>query len=185
MGISIGVTGHRILTEIEKIERGIVKALAHIEQSHPEQTLTVLSSLAEGTDRLVARCVLTRANARLVVPLPMPQAEYEADFTTVESKAEFLELLNHAVEIIELPPVPTREGAYEAAGRYVLDHCDVLLAVWDGQPEQGMGGTGGIVNAARKRELPLVWVHAGNRKPGTMESTTLGSEQGEVSFENL
>jgi hypothetical protein len=42
-----------------------------------------------------------------------------------------------------------------------------------------------VVAAARERGKPLVWVHAGNRVPGTMEPTSLGDEQGTVSFERL
>jgi hypothetical protein len=33
--------------------------------------------------------------------------------------------------------------------------------------------------------LPIARVHAGNRKPGTLESTSLGIEQGSVSYENF
>jgi hypothetical protein len=57
--------------------------------------------------------------------------------------------------------------------------------VWDGQGAQGQGGTGGIVAEARKCGLPIAWVHAGNRRPGTLEPTSLGAEQGEVSFERF
>lgn len=67
----------------------------------------------------------------------------------------------------------------------MLDHCDVLVTIWDGQELQGQGGTGGTVTAARRRGLPIAWVHAGNRKPGTEEPTSLGEEQGTVTFENL
>jgi hypothetical protein len=40
----------------------------------------------------------------------------------------------------------------------VLRHSDVLLAVWDGMPARGPGGTGAIVAAARTMGLPLLWV---------------------------
>jgi hypothetical protein len=73
----------------------------------------------------------------------------------------------------------------ESAGLYVLVHCDVLLAVWDGRGAQGRGGTGGIVAEARRRGLPLAWVHAGNRVLGTARPTSLGAEQGRVSFERF
>ncbi|MDQ5852388.1 MAG: hypothetical protein M3380_10030 [Chloroflexota bacterium] len=108
-----------------------------------------------------------------------------ADFESAESKTEFLRLLDQADDVIELPAVATREAAYDAAGLYILDHCDVLLAVWDGQPAQGQAGTGEIIAQARERGLPIVWVPAGNRKPGTQEPTSLGAEQGTVTFENL
>jgi len=87
--------------------------------------------------------------------------------------------------VIELAPHETREASYEAVGLYVLDHCDVLVAVLDGQGAQGQGGTGHIVAEARMRGLPLVWVHAGNRRPGTVEPTTLGEDQGSLTIERL
>jgi len=67
----------------------------------------------------------------------------------------------------------------------VLDRCDLLLAIWDGLAAQRQGGTGAIVAEARRRGLPLAWVHAGNRKPGTTEPTTLGDQQGTVTYERF
>ena len=48
--------------------------------------------------------------------------------------------------------------AYEAVGRAVLNQSDLLLAVWDGEPEQGRGGTGAVVEEALQRGIPVVWV---------------------------
>lgn len=183
--IRIGVTGHRVLAEVEKIEAGIAEALKMIEHTFPGETFVVVSSLAEGADRLVVRRVLSRPRARLLVPLPLPEPDYLDDFSTEESKEDFRRLLQQADEVMMLPPAPTREEAYEAAGRYVLQLCDVLVAIWDGQKAQGLGGTGGIMAEARRRKMPIAWVHAGNRKPGTEEPTSLGEEQGRVSYENL
>jgi hypothetical protein len=183
--VRIGVTGHRILTEVDKVVAGMVEGINAVEAAFPGKTLEVVSPLAEGADRLVAQEVPKRPGARLVVPLPLPVSDYLTDFGTAESRAEFHCLLGRAAEVIELPPHQTREAAYEAVGIYVLDHCDVLVAVWDGQGPQGQGGTGGIVAEARRRGLPLVWVHAGNRKPGTVEPTTLGESQGRVVLERL
>lgn len=183
--ITIGVTGHRILTELEKIDAGIENALDHIENAFPNQSLAVMSQLAEGADRMVAQAVLARPGAKLIVPLPMPPADYETDFETAESLTEFRKLMSQASEVSELPPVESRNLSYEAAGIYVLDHCDVLITIWDGQGAQGQGGTGEIVSLARQRGLPIAWIHAGNRKPGTLEPTSLGDDQGMVTLENF
>jgi hypothetical protein len=183
--ISIGVTAHRVLAEVEKINGGIADALKKIEQKFPGELLTIISPLAEGADRLVVHQVLEHPDARLIVPLPLPKQDYLQDFAFCESKNEFLQLLHRADEVIELPPTGTRNAAYEAAGKFVLDRCDVLIAVWDGQTARGQGGTGEILTLARSRHLPIAWVHAGNRKPGTNEPTTLGAEQGTVTFENF
>jgi hypothetical protein len=183
--VAIGVMGHRFLAELDRLAAGVDEALRRIEQTFPDQALTVISPLAEGADRLVVQRVLARPGARLVVPLPLPQSDYMTDFELAESKEEFLSLLGQADEVIVPPPAPTRDRAYTAVGRYVVDHCDVLIALWDGQTAQGMGGTAEIVAEARRRGLPLAWVRAGNRIPGTDEPTTLGEEQGKVTFERF
>lgn len=183
--VAIGVTGHRFLTELDKLTSGVDEALCRIERAFPGQSLTVISPLAEGSDRLVVHCVLVHPGARLIVPLPLSESEYMADFESTESKEEFLKLLGQADKVIVLPPDSPRSQAYVAVGRYVLDHCDVLIALWDGWPAQGQGGAGEIVAEARQRGLPLAWVRAGNRIPGTEEPTSLGDRQGEVSFERF
>jgi hypothetical protein len=183
--VMIGVTGHRVLSEPEKIGAGVNAALRRIRSTFPNSPLTVISSLAEGADRLVARRVLSEHEGRLIVALPLPRADYINDFSSAESRLEFLDLLDGAEDVIELPPSPTRVGSYAAAGNYVLDHCDVLVAVWDGQPAQGEAGTAAVVASARARGLPLAWIHAGNRKPDTLEPTSLGNAQGTVSYERL
>jgi hypothetical protein len=165
--LTIGVTGHRILAEPDKVTAGVDQALDHIAQAFPGRPWTVVSALAEGADRLVVQRVLVRCQARLVVVLPLATGEYLDDFAVLESRQAFLALLEQAAEVIELPPASTRAAAYEAAGFHVLNHCEVLQAIWDGQGAQGQGGTGAIVAQARRRGLPLAWVHAGNRKPGT------------------
>ena len=183
--VAVGVTGHRLLAELDKIARGVDEALRRIQEAFQRQPLTVVSPLAEGADRLVVHRVLARSKARLVVPLPLPQSDYMTDFESAESREEFLSLLTQADEVIALPPAPTRDEAYAAAGLYVVDHCDVLVAIWDGQDAQGPGGTGDIVAEARERGLPLAWIRAGKQKLVTREPTTLGQEQGKVSFERF
>jgi hypothetical protein len=183
--VRIGVTGHRILADLGKIDAGVEGALRAIEQAFNREQMTVISALAEGADRIVAYHVLARPGARLIVPLPLPKSEYIADFKSGESRAEFLSLLAQADQIIEMSPATTRAQAYEAAGEHVLNHSDVLVTIWDGRDAQGRGGTGEMVARARRRGIPIAWVHAGNRKPGTLEPTSLGDEQGRVTFENL
>jgi hypothetical protein len=70
--VAIGITGHRILTEIEKIQAGVEEALHRVEKAFPGQAWTVISALAEGADRLVVQRVLARPYARLVAVLPLP-----------------------------------------------------------------------------------------------------------------
>jgi len=184
--IRIGVTGHRILTEVDKLQAGVDQAFAWIDRIMPGEEWSVISSLAEGADRLVVNQAFKRKpQTRLIVPLPLPVEEYQQDFSSAESLQEFRRLLNLAKEIIHPAAVSSHEDGYLAAGQYILEHSTVLIALWDGQAAQGLGGTGEIVPEAFKRGLPVAWVHCGNREPGTREPASLGVEQGRVSFNFL
>ncbi len=184
--VTIGVTGHRFLTQLDEVTAGVDRALHRIEAAFNAPPTAVISLLAQGADRLVVQRVLVQwPEAELIIPLPLPEADYVTDFPSPESREALLELLSRADRVITLPPSPTRDEAYAAAGRYVLDHCDVLLAVWDGKPAQGTAGTAEIVAEARRRGLALAWVHAGNRRPGTQCPVSLGKEQGKVTVERF
>ena len=183
--VRVGAAGHRVLAEPDRVLAGIERALAHLESTRPGEVLTVVSSLADGADRLVARAVLRREGARLVAVLPLPEEEFLEDFATPGSRAEFRSLRSGAHEVVVMPRQPTREAAYRAASEHVLAHSDVLVAVWDGRPAQGAAGTGHVVARARELGLPIAWVHAGNRRPGTMEPVSLGDDQGCVTFEGV
>jgi hypothetical protein len=120
--------------------------------------LVALSPLAEGADRLVAERVLAREGSELEVVLPLDEVDYEADFKTDASRAEFRALLARARTVHWMSRAPSRNEAYAAAGRYVVDHCDVMIAVWDGRAANGPGGTADIVAYARERGTRLVMI---------------------------
>jgi hypothetical protein len=183
--LRIGVSGHRFLSELDHLRQSVDAALNRLAAAFPGRPFSVLSSLAEGADRLVAGRTLLWPGARLVAVLPLTRDLYLADFVTRESHLEFESFLARASETIELPARENRDECYEAAGEYIVHHCDALFAIWDGQRPQGRGGTGAIVERARVLALPLVWVHAGNRVPGGTEPTSLGAEQGMLTFERI
>jgi len=183
--VALGITGHRYLAEMDKIMAGVESAVQRILKTFPDSNFRVLSSLAEGADRILAKRLLLIPNACLWAPLPLPEEEYLKDFETSKSKQEFIHLLGKAERVINMPVTEKREEGYLAAGKYILENSDVLLAIWDGKPAQGVAGTSEIVALARERGLPLAWIHAGNRLPGTGFPTSLGRGQGKVTFEHL
>jgi hypothetical protein len=183
--VFVGVTGHRFLAEVDKLTTGIDEALDAIESAFPRRSITVVNSLAEGADQLATRRVMARKDAGLMTILPFSQAQVRKAFQNPEDRTEFGLLLDRANEIIEIPAQASRNDAYVATGREILEHIDILLALWDGCAAHGRGGTGAVVHLARSRGLPIAWVHAGNRKPGTHEPTTLGIDQGQVTFERF
>ena len=144
----MGVTGHRALADPARVEREVDAVLDRL-VGGSGAALVVVSSLAEGADRLVARRVLARPGGRLVALLPLEPVDYIADFADVASVQEFTDLLAAADEEEVILGAPSddwsREAAYERAGHAVLDRCDVLLALWDGEPGRGRGGTADLV----------------------------------------
>ena len=83
--VIVGVTGHRILTELDKIVSGIDQALDKIEEAFPSRSMLLLSPLAEGADRIVANRILMHRGGRLIVPLSEGR---DMNFTNPDSKKE-------------------------------------------------------------------------------------------------
>ena len=156
--VAVGVSGHRNLPDIQAISNAIDEVLGTIHAVYGDGPIQVISPLAEGADRMVVWRAMAYYSVRLVVPLPLETSDYMLDFKSTSSKAEFITLLEQADQIYELPAEDTRDACYLAAGIYVLDHSDVLIAVWDGMPPQGTGGTADIVVEARRRGMPMAWV---------------------------
>ncbi len=164
--LRIGVTGHRRLDNEDALVAPVRLALARLREllpssAHTPVFFTVVSPLAEGADRLVAQEALKEPNTDLEVPLPLPREEYLRDFESDTSKREFADLVARAREVLELGPFVSREDAYKGVGRHVVDRCDVLLALWDGQPSAGKGGTAETVAYAEKNHVPLLWINTG------------------------
>jgi hypothetical protein len=162
--VAVGVSGHRNLPDLEAIANTIDEVLCTIIAAYGDGSLQVISPLAEGADRVVVWRAMANYSVRLVVPLPLELSDYMDDFQSISSKAEFTTLLEQADQLLELPAKDTREACYLEAGKYVLDHSDVLIAVWDGAPANGVGGTADIVAEARRRCMPLAWVQVAGRE---------------------
>lgn len=128
---------------------------------------------------------MAKYDADLVVPLPLVISDYMLDFGSQASKAEFKNLLNSAAQVIEIPPMEDREVSYLAAGLYVLEHSEVLIAIWDGLPARGPAGTGQIVAQAREQLKPLAWIFAGNQDQEHHSASLSEKIIGEVKFENF
>jgi len=164
----IGVTGHRKLADpaslipaIHDAVRGLMERLLGVAGTQPR--LLIISALAEGADRLVATELLVESGAELEAALPLPREDYLGDFESEDSKREFTDLLDRASAVWQASTSESREEAYEKAGRYVVDHADAVIALWDGEPPRGRGGTATVVEYARERRVPLAWVPTAGR----------------------
>lgn len=107
----------------------------------------LLTGLAEGADQLVAEIALD-AGWQVHAILPMPLAEYEKDFTDPTALAQFRALLARCHHIIEISLASAvdrdihaistprdgvfREQQYRNLGRYLVEHAQTMLLLWDG-----------------------------------------------------
>jgi len=152
---TIAITGHRDMIETEELKQKVFKFFEEkIEQS---SELVLLSPLADGADRFVAKIFLElqkeHEGLSLVVPMPFGQERYMEDFDEA-SKEEFLDFLNKADTVFAVKRVS--ESGYVDVGRYVVDESDVLLALWDGTYNGKLGGTGDVVEYAKTMGKELV-----------------------------
>jgi hypothetical protein len=159
--VRLGVTGHRELEDETSIAFRLGRVLEVIEHeilagsAVTPVVYTVVSSLAEGADRLVSRIVLERAGAELEVVLPLELEDFLDDFDTPESRAEFMDLVGRATGPPSEPKHPQpRPAAYATGGYELVDRVDILVAVWNTEPTRGEGGTGAIVDYARAQRVP-------------------------------
>ncbi|GAA3259017.1 hypothetical protein ACFO1B_53120 [Dactylosporangium siamense] len=150
---AIGVTGHQNIPAgaLAYVTAGIRDLLGAF-----EPPVTGVGSLAAGADQLFA-AVVADLGGRLDVVVPCDG--YDAAFGTPADARRYRRLLSAAASVEWLPfPAPSEE-AFMAAGIRVVERCSVLLAVWDGRPAAGRGGTADVVAHARSlgRPVHVLW----------------------------
>jgi hypothetical protein len=175
----VGVTGHRpnglgkadmpaLRARIQKLLLELPPLVKQVFATAPPATTDaspsswIITPLAEGADRIVAEEGLATGYA-LYCPLPFDRREYEKDFQGTESNRTFRELLSKATAVQEIGaqgPALKRDAAYTRVGQEVLLRSNILIAIWDGAPPKGLGGTAQIVDMARNMGIPVIWVHA-------------------------
>jgi len=140
----IGWTGHRDLTKyadpdasvndetvrgfIESAVRDAVAVWASAMQSRrgTPSTVTGIGALADGADRIIAERFSRWSIAHDIVCADLGQANAD----------------------------PNSE--YTQVRDAIVQKSDVIIAVWDGEPAKGPGGTGDVVHHAIRRGVPLL-----------------------------
>ncbi len=161
----IGAIGHRDLmpNEIDGHCERIRCFLAALQGKYPDLRVSILTSLADGADRLVADA----ANAlgmQVTYVLPMPSDLYERDFDHA-SLRDYRSIVN-GNSVLTLPlvtgntasnvthPGPARDMQYAQLGAFIAAHCHILLALWDGNEDGPSGGTAAIIRFHQDDFMP-------------------------------
>ncbi len=132
--------------------------------------LTLVTPLAQGTDQLAANAALA-AGYNLSIIHPFDGETYKNSFGApedpeVEVARQQYEALVHKphprVQALSLDAIPASTAyhnrGFEAAGALALRQTDLLIAVWNGLPVRGVGGTADVISAAVACGIPVIWV---------------------------
>lgn len=148
---SVGITGHMGLSveTTALIRAAIDEVLASL-----EAPIEGWTSLAVGADQIFAEAVVAAGGSLVFVN---PCTDLESTFRP-EALPDF-RALRAAAREVTMPFEEPSEEAFWAAGKAVADAVDLLIAVWDGGPSGGLGGTADVVahRIASGRPFVRIW----------------------------
>ncbi len=155
----LGISGHQKLPP--HTAELLDTALRELLISYEPATLVGVSCLCDGADQLFAHAVLDRGGTLQVI---VPAEEYR-DSLAPEAQPRYDDLISRAACVERLPFKESTETAHLAGGKAVVERSDLLVAVWDGAPARGLGGTADIVAYARQRGIPVevIWPPGSSR----------------------
>ncbi len=168
--LAIGFTGHRNLSDEAKCREAIRKVLLEWKAKVPG-VVYGLASAAAGGDLLFAEtCV--ELNLPIRIFLPVPKEKFREDFdeptwdraTLVFQKALSVEVTGAGEELTE---------RYYECGIETVQHIQILIALWDGTPSKGLGGTADMVHFAKEQGRPVIWIHSAT---GEIQEFNVGAE---------
>jgi len=181
--LTIGVIGH---SNAEKTHKKMMEIIDEIlkkyseSAKHTQITPCILSSLFDETGRLAFEESLKNQNPMnnvvfpftLNVVLPLNESDYIEDFQhsqvveQFKKQSESVILLREKSLKEEYPTAMLQEArkqAYQDADRYIVNYCDILIAV-DCDPE--------LENYAKKRQCPIYIIHT-NKSYESAEANTI------------
>ena len=150
--MTIGITGKRdLLGKDEAVRAALAKVFDQLDRDFPITPKTLLTSLAEGTDRIAAEEARGRAHWQTVAVLPLEAGIYAQDFDAASAGWLRNYLASGATRVKTLPLLidpatgrayepqdvaripdrsnPARAAHYEQAGLYIANVATLLIAV--------------------------------------------------------
>jgi hypothetical protein len=162
-----GITGHQDLGDeaaVAWVRGEILGALDAHRVGHG------FTSLAAGADQLFAQALLDR---RIPYTVVIPSAGYELAFTDAAARRDYARFLGRAERCIALGFESPGEEAYWAAGQEIVRLADLLIAVWNGAPAAGLGGTADVVRHARQAGRTVWHLNPVTRVAGWLDAVEM------------
>ncbi|WP_435012483.1 hypothetical protein [Xanthomonas arboricola] len=154
----VGISGHQAREGIDWLW---TRAAIKHEISRLGEISEGLSCLADGSDTIFAEEILAEG---ITLTAVIPIAEYENLFSK-KKRTRYLEILSKCkVFRINEDEKKSNEDAFLEAGEYIADRCDILIAVWDGLPSKGKGGTADILKYCLQIRKKVVHINPIEKK---------------------
>ncbi|MGI5139294.1 MULTISPECIES: hypothetical protein [unclassified Streptomyces] len=149
----LGITGHRGLSL--QVEAQVRAQLAALVDDLDGGDLTVISCIADGPDSWLAQLVLQHGGRLEAV---IPATEYR-DGLPEWHHSVYDELMARAADVHHTGLRESTSQAHQAGSEIVVGLADQLVAVWDGKPARGYGGTADVVAYAQRVGVPvrIIW----------------------------
>ncbi len=167
----------QVFLTVRQLTQDILKSdeCAALFEDKESPVFRLISPLAEGADRMAAEVALSdEFKFDLQAPLPMERAVYAQTFecsikdengklkTDAQGKPvidPFDGLLDKASAIFEIEAAHNVNGhAFSDAGRVMLNHSDLLVAVWDGKDTGHIAGTAATIGMAMSSHIPVIHI---------------------------
>ncbi|KJK56068.1 hypothetical protein [Saccharothrix sp. ST-888] len=154
----VGITGHRGLSL--EVEQRVRKLLDDTVRDLGGDLVGV-SCIADGPDSWFAESVLDHGG-QLEVVIP---AEQYRESLPAEHHSLYDRLMRHTSEVHHTGMAESDSAAHMAGSEILVGLVDELLAVWDGKPAWGYGGTADVVTYAKRCGVPVrvLWPEGASR----------------------
>jgi hypothetical protein len=155
----VGITGHRGLDD--RTEKRVRALLAETVRAYGPGELVGVSCLADGPDVWFAETVLDHGGR---IEAVIPATAYRDSLPTWHHPV-YDRLLHRAADIHATGLTTSDSHAHMAGSEILVGLVDELLAVWDGKPARGYGGTADVVAYAQRQGTPVrvLWPEGASR----------------------
>jgi len=155
----VGITGHRGLSE--EVEERVRALLSETVKEYDPSELVGVSCIADGPDSWFAEAVLDHGGRVEVV---VPAAEYR-DGLPHWHHPTYDRLIHLACDVHETGMTASDAQAHMTGSEILVGLVDELLAVWDGKPARGHGGTADVVAYAKRQgtAVRVLWPEGASR----------------------
>jgi len=155
-------TGHRVIPNPELVAGSADRVLAEVVRQSRQDAgngardcaLSGFGSAAMGADLIVAgACIRLGVPIRLVLPCSTKHMLASMPWSL---RSTFTRVCDASLEVLTADCEAASEEDHIKVAQQISTKADVLIAVWDGLPARGPGGTGDVVRMCSGRCIPIV-----------------------------